>query len=121
MTARHGQPLQLQSSPAYANTTRVTSVVPTGGSWDTATEACEDVPATLACYANSGVNKPSFNSIGGSFVQGGGARGWAAPTMIAAANVAGTDGLDIVFASDSSEVDSGTGYVGVYESFSGTC
>ena len=92
-----------------------------GGSWDTATETCEDVPATLACYANSGVNKPSFNSTGGSFVQGGGARGWAAPTMIAAANVAGTDGLDIVFASDSSEVDSGTGYVGVYESISGTC
>jgi hypothetical protein len=92
-----------------------------GGSWDTATETCEDVPATLACYANSGVNKPSFTGDGGTSVQGGGTRGWAAPTMVAAANVAGDDGLDIVFASDSSSVHSGTGYVGVYESISGTC
>ena len=77
------------------------------------------MPATLACYANSGVNKPSFT--GGTADTGGGERGWAAPTMIAAANVAGDDGLDIVFASDSSSVHSGTGYVGVYESISGTC
>jgi hypothetical protein len=127
-----------------------------GGTWDAATESCDNVPATLACYANSGLRT-------------GGARGWAAPTMIAAANAAGSSGLDIVFASDSSGVEgctvvagtaaeettaattctltaadaaatpavvgacavatgSGTctyvaaaGYVGVYESISGTC
>ena len=76
---------------------------------------------TLACYANSGVHHPSFTGPGGSAVQGGGARGWVAPTMIAVANVVGSDGMDIVFASDSSSVHDGTGYVGVYESIDGTC
>jgi hypothetical protein len=65
-----------------------------GGTWDAATESCDNVPATLACYANSGLRT-------------GGARGWAAPTMIAAANAAGSSGLDIVFASDSSGVEGG--------------
>ena len=98
-----------------------TACADNGGTWDTATETCEAVPATLACYANSGVNKPSFTGSGGSSVHGGGARGWAAPTLIAAADVAGDGGLDIVFASDSASVHDGTGYVGVYESIRGTC
>ena len=69
------------------------------GTWDALTENCENVPATLACYVNSGVRT-------------GGARGWAAPTMIAAADVAGASGLDIVFASTA-------GYVGAYQQMSG--
>merc|ERR1711871_749883 len=85
---------------------------PSAATWNSATETCENVPATLDCYANSGVNKPGQSQD----------RGWAAPTMIAAANVVGADArLDIVFASDSSSVHTGAGYVGVYESISGTC
>jgi hypothetical protein len=73
-----------------------------GGTWSAATQICTGTTPSAACYENSGV------------ASGRSTRGWVAPNMVATANVAGDSGVDVLFASDSSTLHDGVGYVGVY-------